>query len=173
MATYTDHRQPDEYAVFDYIYGILHCQADITRYAEFINSDFPRIPCPSSTEEFWHVSTIGTRLRERHLMVPEAVHAGVDRFLFLPPESQEQNTTSRTCPNFSERRVWINQTHYLDNVTEEIWNELIGSYQPACKWLVDSRGRKPTYDDVSHYQKILWTLQETRRIRGEIHIHIS
>ena len=36
------------------------------------------------------------------------------------------------------------------------------------KWLKDRRGRTLTFDDISHYQKIVVALTETDRIMGEI-----
>ena len=36
-----EHGQPDELAVFDYIYGVLHCPAYRETYAEFLKIDFP------------------------------------------------------------------------------------------------------------------------------------
>ena len=48
---------PDEIVVFDYIYGVLHCPAYRESYAEFLKIDFPRIPWPSSPDEFWDLST--------------------------------------------------------------------------------------------------------------------
>jgi len=54
---------PDEVAIFDYIYGVLHCPAYRETYAEFLKIDFPRIPYPSSPEAFWDISAKGTELR--------------------------------------------------------------------------------------------------------------
>ena len=36
------------------------------------------------------------------------------------------------------------------------------------KWLEDRRGRKLSYDDLQHYQKIVVALSETIRIMSEI-----
>ncbi len=44
----------------------------------------------------------------------------------------------------------------------------IGGYQPAQKWLKDRMGRKLTFDDVKHYQRIVKVLAETDRIMGTI-----
>ncbi len=44
----------------------------------------------------------------------------------------------------------------------------IGGYQPAQKWLKDRRGRKLSWDDIGHYQRIIKILAETGRIMKEI-----
>ncbi len=72
---------------------------------------------------------------------------------------QEQNQTGR---------VWINDTQYFDNIPVTAWEFYIGGYQPAKKWLKDRKGRVLSYDDITHYQKIIVALTETARIMGEI-----
>jgi len=36
------------------------------------------------------------------------------------------------------------------------------------KWLSDRKGRKPTFNDLFHWQKIVVALKETMRLMGEI-----
>lgn len=73
LATHSTHGIPDEVAVFDYIYGVLHCPAYRATFAEFLKIDFPRIPWPASPDEFWDVSAKGTTLRKLHLMDPATI----------------------------------------------------------------------------------------------------
>jgi hypothetical protein len=63
---------------------------------------------------------------------------------------------------------YLDTLHYFDGVPETAWNFYIGGYQPAQKWLKDRKGRKLTYKDVEHYQKIITILLETDRIMKEI-----
>ena len=65
--------RPDEVAIFDYIYGVLHCPAYRETYAEFLKIDFPRVPYPPSPDVFWDVSEKGTQLRRLHLMEDAAI----------------------------------------------------------------------------------------------------
>ena len=74
-------------------------------------------------------------------------------------------------------RVYINKTQYFDNVPEDVWNFHIGGYQVCHKWLKDRQakgGKNPSpgqvlkKEDVSHYQKIIITLNETIRLMSEI-----
>ena len=50
----------------------------------------------------------------------------------------------------------------------EIWNFYIGGYQVCEKWLKDRKGRKLTYEDTRHYQRIVVALNETIRDMTEI-----
>jgi hypothetical protein len=69
---------------------------------------------------------------------------------------------------YTDGNVYINDSQYLPNIPETAWNFYIGGYQPAQKWLKDRKGRKLTYKDVEHYQKIITILLETDRIMKEI-----
>ena len=53
-------------------------------------------------------------------------------------------------------------------VSPEIWDFHIGGYRVAEKWLKDRRGRKLSYEDLTHYQKIIVALSETMRIMSAI-----
>ncbi|MDQ6976575.1 MAG: type ISP restriction/modification enzyme [Ghiorsea sp.] len=65
-------------------------------------------------------------------------------------------------------RIWINDEQYFDQIPVIAWEFYIGGYQPAQKWLKDRKGRKLSFDDILHYQKIIVALTETHRIMQEI-----
>jgi len=64
----------------------------------------------------------------------------------------------------STGRVYINATQYFDNVPVEAWEQAIGGYRPAEKWLKDRKGRKLTPDEIKHYQRIILALDKTSEI---------
>ena len=47
------------------------------------------------------------------------------------------------------------------------WSYIDG-YQVCHKWLKDRKGRALTYDDLTHYQKVIVALKETIRLMAEI-----
>ena len=65
-------------------------------------------------------------------------------------------------------RVLISKTQHFDGVEPEMWEFHIGGYQVLEKWLKDRKGRTLSYDDVTHYGKIVVALKETIRLMGEI-----
>ncbi len=166
MAAHPDKGSPDEIAVFDYIYGVLHCPAYREAYAEFLKIDFPRIPWPASPDEFWDVSAKGTELRKLHLMEPAAI--GQTPFPFT---GDGDNVVDK--PRFEDGRIWINDTQYFGSAPEVSWGFYIGGYQPAQKWLKDRKGRELGIEDVRHYQRILKILAETDRIMGTINMTLT
>ncbi len=56
-------------------------------------------------------------------------------------------------------RVHINKDQYFDGVPKLAWDFHIGGYQPAQKWLKDRRGRSLSFDDITHYQRIVKILR--------------
>lgn len=152
---------PDEVAIFDYIYGVLHCPAYRETYKEFLKIDFPRVPYPPSPEVFWDVSAKGSALRKLHLMEDSAIGNAPYKFT-----GDGDSVVGKV--KFEGSRVSINLTQGFDGVPDIAWNFYIGGYQPAQKWLKDRKGRALQFEDIKHYQKIVKILSETDRIMKTI-----
>jgi predicted helicase len=141
--------------VFDYIYGVLHTPSYREKYKEFLKIDFPRIPYPKNKEEFERIVSIGNKLRKLHLMEE------------IPPQTTSfdiEGDNDVTDIKFEKEKVYINKTQYFANVPKLAWNLYIGGYQPAQKWLKDRKNRTLTYNDISHYRKIIAILIETQNL---------
>jgi hypothetical protein len=149
---------------------VLHCPAYRERFAEFLKTDFPRVPFPVSPESFAALSAQGEALRRLHLM--EAPAIGETPFPF---HGDGDSVVDK--PRYEAGRVWINGTgatgQYFDNVPLAAWEHHIGGYQPAQKWLKDRKGRALSWDDIRHYQRIIKVLAETARIMGEIEMPLD
>ncbi len=162
----TGDARPDEVKVFDYIYGVLHCPAYRTTYAEFLKIDFPRIPFPPSPEVFKTVGEKGEQLRRLHLMEDAAIDD-------TPYPFEGDGSGEVEKPSYAEGKVWINPHQYFANVPPIAWEFHIGGYQPAQKWLKDRKGRTLSWDDIRHYRKIIKILAETDRIMKEIELPLE
>jgi hypothetical protein len=68
----------------------------------------------------------------------------------------------------SSGRVYINATQYFDGVPPEVWEFHVGGYQVCEKWLKDRKGRALSYDDLTHYQRIVAALAETITLMAAI-----
>jgi hypothetical protein len=64
--------------------------------------------------------------------------------------------------------VCINKTQYFEGIDPDVSGFQIGGYQMLHKWLKDRKGRKLSFDDLFHYQKIVVALKETMRLTAEI-----
>ena len=175
-AEHPDYGRPDEVAIFDYIYGVMHCPAYRGRYAEFLKTDFPRIPYPSLPDSFWDVSAKGAELRKLHLM--EGIDPGTAYpFKGEAPEAgsgfvEAIGKKSFVLTNDNTGNILINGSQYFEGVPKTAWEFYIGGYQPAQKWLNDRKGRELSFDDRMHYRKIIHILMETDRIMNTIEMDL-
>ena len=162
--------------LFDWIYALLHSEEYRTRYADFLKSNFARVPLPPSAERFEALAGRGRELVECHLLES--------------PKAYEFLTTYNGSRNAEVGLVgWSGGTVWLDacktsareghlatkpgtigfvGVPREVWDFQIGGYQVCHKWLKDRKGRTLSDQEVAHYQKIVVALSETVRIMAEI-----
>ena len=151
--------------VFNYMYAIFHSPTYRSRYTEFLKIDFPRLPLTSSPQLFRKLCSIGDELVALHLMekqgkkitgYPIAGDSSVTAVRYTEPQADTKG------------RVWINTTQYFEGIPKEVWEFHVGGFQVCNKWLKDRKGRKLTYDDLTHYQQIVSALSETIRFMKRI-----
>jgi predicted helicase len=152
--------------ILDYIYGYLHLPSYRSEFAEFLKTDFPRVPYPSTKEEFFRFAQFGKKLRDLHLMIsPE-----VENFITTFPVGGSDEVESI---KYIENKVWINSTQYFGNVPEVSWNFYIGGYQPAQKYLKDRKGSVLNNHEIEQYQRIIKVLCETAKIMREMEVKLA
>ncbi|RYG60054.1 MAG: DNA methyltransferase [Alphaproteobacteria bacterium] len=144
----------DPQAVFDYVYAVLHAPSYRSTYAEFLKSDFPRIPYPTGAKQFEAMVALGAELRQLHLLE----HPACNKLLTTYPMDGSHMVDK---VSYADGKVWINAEQYFEAVPAVAWEFYIGGYQPAQKWLKDRRGRELTLEDITHYQRIIATLAAT------------
>jgi hypothetical protein len=49
-----------------------------------------------------------------------------------------------------------------------VWNFHVGGYQVCQKWLKDRKGRALSYDDLTHYRRVVGALGETIRLMARV-----
>jgi predicted helicase len=151
--------------VLDYCYAVLHSPAYRAKYKEFLKSDFPRIPFPTDAKKFRALVQLGAKLRQLHLLEWE----GIDRYITKYPVGGNNAVNKKMGKgDFTDGKVWINDTQHFANVPDVAWNFYIGGYQPAQKWLKDRHGRTLTFDDIRHYQRMIVALNETAKVMVEV-----
>ncbi|WP_419724244.1 type ISP restriction/modification enzyme [Sphingomonas sp. HT-1] len=161
--------------LFDYIYAVLHAPTYRSRYAEFLKSDFPRIPTPGSRALFADLVPLGRELVALHLLKSDEAPA------LKTPEIRFCGTgearVGKGYPQYTNGKVMINASRWFEDVPKATWEFHVGGYQPCEKWLKDraakggkkqSDGRVLTDEDVLHYRRMVVALTETRRIMAEI-----
>jgi len=192
--------------VFNYIYAVFHSPTYRSRYAEFLKSDFPRVPLTSDVNLFRALCEKGAELVALHLLESPTLENPITGYPVKGSNVVEKGFPKYVAPGEPEPgtgkplkagRVYINsvaamssspsspkspvrtpaqsaagtpplQGQYFEGVPPEVWNFHIGGYQVCEKWLKDRRGRTLSFDDLTHYQKIITALKETIRLMGEI-----
>lgn len=171
--------------VFHYMYAVLHSPTYRDRYAEFLRIDFPRVPLTNDKKLFRSLCSKGKELVALHLLESTKVSRFMTRYpvpgdnlvakghpRYLAPGEPEPGTGKP----LKKGRVYISEDvatsgkkgQYFEGVAPEVWAFHIGGYQVCRKWLKDRRGRELSYDDLTHYQKIVVALNETTRLMQEI-----
>ena len=115
------------------------------------------------------MAKLGGQLRGLHLLQSPTVHKPLSRFSVKGKNGKNEiEKLSFVEKEKDLGRVYINKEQYFGGVPKTAWEFYIGGYQPAQKWLKDRKGRKLSYDDIMHYQKIIAALTETDTIMGKI-----
>lgn len=163
---------------FDYIYAVLHSPTYRDTYKDFLKIDFPRVPYPKGSEQFWQLVELGSQLRQIHLLESPML-AEKSKALGINYPKGGNNEVTRKMTNSSLGfesseddasigRVWVNDEQYFDNIPLIVWNFYIGGYQPAQKWLKDRKDRILNISDVKHYINIIAALSLTYDLMQKI-----
>lgn len=163
--------------IFYYIYSILYSNTYRSRYAEFLKIDFPRIPFTKDFDLFTKLVQKGSKLVSLHLMESQILDDMNMQPNYPVKGSNTVETVTYKQPGdiiagnaepINKGRVYINKTQYFEGVELEVWNFYIGGYKVCNKWLKDRKDRKLSLDEITHYQKIVVALRETKKLMKEI-----
>lgn len=169
--------------VFDWIYAVLHSPAYRERYADFLKSDFARVPLPKDRFLFAELIPLGTKLVALHLLdahtLPDLLKEPKVRFGFSGGEPRlGRFGNDKEVRRDASGRVYLNEQNWFATVPEAAWEHWIGGYQPAQKWLKDRAqtgskdklkpGRLLTDEDILHYRRMIVALEETGKVMAEI-----
>ena len=146
--------------LLDYIYAVLHSPTYRETYKEFLKMDFPRVPYPGDSTQFWQLVALGSQLRQLHLL-----QGNINNFVTNYPVNGNNQVIK---PRLIDDKVYINDTQYFEGVPQLAWDFFIGGYQPAQKWLKDRKGMVLDYENILHYQKLIKAMVETDRLMKEI-----
>jgi predicted helicase len=147
--------------ILDYIYAVLYTPSYREKYKEFLKIDFPRVPYPESREQFMKLAKKGERLRELHLLNATDLEKTKVKY---PVDGD--NIVEKV--RFENEKVYINETQYFEGVPEKAWNFYIGGYQPLQKYLKDRKGRNLSFDEIEHYRKVVYVIEETMKVMEEL-----
>jgi len=159
----------DPEQILSYIYAVLHSQNYRTKYLEFLKIDFARIPFDVEIETFEKLSNLGQELIDLHLLktIPNTKFGEAE----WDETRGEKNYVVERISHQNDR-LYFNQSCYFANVSTAVWNFKIGGYQVLDKYLKSRKGLD-IFDDLSHIQKIIKSLQSTIEIMQKIDLSIA
>ncbi|MBF0553744.1 MAG: N-6 DNA methylase [Nitrospirae bacterium] len=153
---------PEE--IFYYIYAVLYSDKYRTKYAEFLRSDFPRIPFTWDVGIFSKMADYGKRLVELHLLQSPELNAPISKF-----QGRGDCMVGKLKYDDSSKRVYINKSQYFEGVSEDVWKYRLGGYQVCDKWLKDRKGRAlSSLDEIQNYCRIVTSIHKTIELQREI-----
>ena len=159
--TYKTKPSPED--VFYYIYAVLHSDTYRAKYAEFLKTDFPRVPFTKDKGLFKKLAEYGKRLADLHLMRSPGLDSPVIKF-----QGTGDKRVDKIKHDKEGERIYINKDQYFEGLEENIWQYRIGGYQVCNKWLKDRKGRILSLDDVKHYCKVATAIEHTINIQKSI-----
>ena len=154
-------KEPTSQEIFYYIYAVLYSNIYRKKYAEFLKTDFPRVPFTKDYKLFCPMAEYGNKLVELHLLKAKKLENPGPRFRGKGESDVEKVRYEKGC-------VYINDDQYFEDVRPEVWEYQIGGYQVCAKWLKDRKHRRLSLEDVKHYCKIVTALERTVAIQNEI-----
>ena len=150
-----------------------------SRYAEFLKTDFPRLPLTGNSKLFHSLARLGAELTDQHLLKTKgvkqsnAIYIGTNRAISKVGWTPDNGGTVWIDGKGSARN-FQSGTAGFSPVSEKLWNFHIGSYQVCQKWLKDrgpkkgNPGHTLTNDDIAHYLNISTAISETIGLMSKV-----
>ena len=153
--------KPSPEQVMYYCYALLYSNAYRKKYAEFLKTDFPRIPFATDRNLFIQMALLGEELSQLHLLNSKTLHNPTVKY-----RGTGDDTILKPVYNEANQCVFINATKYFDGITPAMWHYHIGGYQVLEKYLKDRKNRQMT--DSATYCKIATAICATLAIQEKI-----
>jgi len=156
-------KEPSPEQIFHYIYALLYSNAYRKKYADFLKTDFPRVPFTKDHRLFCKLAEKGEELVELHLLKSKKLSKPIAKC-----EGPGELRVEKVTYDRNKARVHINPEKWFTGIPPEVWEYHIGGYQVAEKWLKDRKGRTLSSEEVSHYAKVITAVAETMTIQASL-----
>jgi len=154
-------KDPSPEQIFHYIYALLYSNAYRKKYAEFLKTDFPRVPFTKDYKLFSKLAEKGEELVDLHLLKSKKLIKPVAKC-----EGSGDLRVDKVTYDQNKARVLINPEKWFAGIPPEVWEYHIGGYQVSEKWLKDRKGKGLSSEEVAHYARVVTAIAETISIQG-------
>jgi predicted helicase len=148
--------QPSPEDIFQYIYALLYSNAYRKKYAEFLKTDYPRVPFTDDYRVFNKLAEKGEELVELHLLKSKKLAKPIAKC-----EGSGNLRVDKVTYDQDKARIHINPEKWFVGVPPDVWEYHIGGYQVSEKWLKDRRGRGLSSEEVAHNTRVVTAIAET------------
>ena len=161
--------KPSPEDVLHYIYAVMYAPTFRSTYAEFLKTDFPKIPFPADDELFKELAERGAELTNLHLMRANVLNNPTCQFHGSGSNRVAKSKKVGRDYRPEEERVYINEDgQCFGPIPPAVWEYQIGGYQVLDKYLYDRRERTLSTDEIKQYCRVVTALQETIRLQEAI-----
>lgn len=154
--------------IFYYLVAILHSKNYSSYNNEFLNLDFPRIPFTDNEELTKKLIKIGDRLTKAHLMENITIQEELEQVKYIHKGNHRIERIK-----FNKNRIYINRESYITNITQEVFEYVLGGYQVCKKWLKGRKGRNFTEKDILHFKEVIFSIRKIIHLNGEVDSAVS
>ena len=161
-------RAPTPEDVFHYVYAVLYAPTYRAKYAEFLRTDFPRVPFTTDRDVFARVAALGARLTALHLLDSPELDSPTCRFEGNGDAVVARSKSQGFRHDPDAQRVFINKTQYFGPIPPEVQDYRIGGYQVCNKWLKDRGDRRLDLDDIRTYCRMVTAIGVTLTVQEEM-----
>jgi predicted helicase len=155
--------QPTPETLFHYLYAVLFSNAYRKKYAEFLKTDFPRVPFTKDYKLFQKLAAKGEQLVELHLLKSKKLATPVAKC-----EGSGDPRVVKVTYDPKKKRVHINPDKWFSGISVEVWEYHIGGYQVAEKWLKDRKDRTLSAEDIRIYAQAITAIEETIKVQASL-----
>ncbi len=147
--THYKDKKIDKWAIFHYVYGLLHHPGYREKYADCLKRELPHIPY---APDFWAFAKAGKKLAELHLNYEDSKpydleevesddlprSTRVEKMKLLGPDgkSARKVDSSAQCGPKDKYRVWVNDSLTLDGIPPLVFDYRLGN-RSALEWVID------------------------------------
>ena len=158
---YQEHFSPE--LILGYIYAILFHKNYRQNYIDFLKEDFPKIPFIDNKEKFFNLSALGCKLIDLHCLKDKDLNENIGKNAL----KNETNSIIEKIDDYNPKtqELFINESLYFTNVSEEVWEYKIDKFQVLKAYLDEHKGENIDY---AHFENVIKILDKSLKIQVQI-----
>lgn len=153
--------------VFFYIYAVISAPSYADKYNDLLKSDFARVPLTNDRKIIRRLSKYGRLLTKLHTL---EFSTSLSKVTFTVPGD---NIVGKHRFDSENQRLYINDTQYFSNVSEDVRNAEVGGYNVFDRWLKSYKGRPLSHSDIDVIIKTCFALEKSQSINSLIDSYVD